>query len=93
MVVLATVSALVLFVSFLGCVGSCRQSRCLVALVSALSLPQYFVCLFTFLLALMAASAYCFMGDPQKPIGDPPPSSLTIACSRFHAPQHEEVQD
>ena len=25
---------LVLFVSFLGCVGSCRQSRCLVALVS-----------------------------------------------------------
>ena len=32
--VLACVSGLVLLVSFLGCVGSCRQSRCLVALVS-----------------------------------------------------------
>lgn len=58
--VLAAVSGLVLFVSFLGCVGSCRQSRCLVAL--------YFVCLFSFLLALMAATAYCFIGDPQKPV-------------------------
>jgi len=58
--ILAAVSGLVLFVSFLGCVGSCRQSRCLVAL--------YFVCLFSFLLALMAATAYCFIGDPQKPV-------------------------
>jgi len=70
-VVLATVSALVLFVSFLGCVGSCRQSRCLVAL--------YFVCLFTFLLALMAASAYCFMGDPQKPIA----ASMRLSMKRY----------
>merc|ERR1719151_78592 len=30
--------------------------------------PQYFVCLFSFLLALMAATAYCFIGDPQKPV-------------------------
>jgi len=58
--VLAAVSGMVLFVSFLGCVGSCRQSRCLVAL--------YFVCLFSFLLALMGATAYCFIGDPQKPV-------------------------
>jgi len=60
LLVLAAVSGLVLFVSFLGCVGSCQQSRCLVAL--------YFVCLFSFLLALMAATAYCFIGDPQRPI-------------------------
>ena len=33
-IILAVISAAVLMVSFLGCVGSCQQSRCLVSMVS-----------------------------------------------------------
>ena len=33
-IILAIISAAVLLVSFLGCVGSCQQSRCLVSMVS-----------------------------------------------------------
>jgi hypothetical protein len=33
-IILAAISAAVLMVSFLGCVGSCQQSRCLVSMVS-----------------------------------------------------------
>jgi len=72
-IILATVSALVVLVSFLGCVGSCKQSRCLVAL--------YFVCLFSFLLVLMGATAYCFMGDPRTPIV----ASMLASMSRYRS--------
>jgi len=61
-IILAAISAAVLLVSFLGCVGSCQQSRCLVSM--------YFLFLSSFLVMLVAGTAYCFLGDPQKHIGN-----------------------
>jgi len=58
--ILCLVSAFILVVSLLGCVGSCQQSRCLVSL--------YFIFVTGFLVILVGGTAYCFLGDPQKPI-------------------------
>jgi len=68
-IILAIISAAVLLVSFLGCVGSCQQSRCLVSM--------YFLFLSSFLVMLVAGTAYCFLGDPEIQIAESMKASMT----------------
>lgn len=69
-IILAIISSAVLMISFLGCVGSCQQSRCLVSL--------YFLFLSSFLVMLVAGTAYCFLGDPQKHIAQSMKASMQL---------------
>jgi len=70
-IILCSVSAFILIISFLGCLGSCQQSRCLVSL--------YFMFLTSFLVVLVGGTAYCFLGDPQKPIA----SSMMTSMAEY----------
>lgn len=69
LIILTIISSAILLVSFLGCVGSCQQSRCLVSL--------YFLFLSSFLVLLVAGTAYCFLGDPQAQIAETMKMSMT----------------
>lgn len=79
LLILAAVSSAVLLVSFLGCVGSWQQSRCLVSL--------YFLCLSSFLVILVAGTAYCFLGDPQQHIAQ----SMKGSMARYKEDNLTEV--
>jgi len=59
-ILLLTVSALVLIVSFLGCIGTWQQSRCLIAC--------YTIALIIFLMLLFGGTCWIFLGDPEGPI-------------------------
>lgn len=60
-ILLITVSALVLIVSFLGCIGTWQQSRCLIAM--------YTIVQIIFLAFLFGGTCWIFLGDPEGPIG------------------------
>lgn len=60
-IILVCVSTLVLLVSFLGCIGTWRQSRCLVAL--------YTIALMIFLALLFGGTCWVFLGDAEGAVG------------------------
>jgi len=66
--ILMIVSAIILFVSFIGCLGPWQRSRCLVAL--------YTIAYFVFLVLLMVGTCWTFLGDVEGAIGNVMNSSM-----------------
>jgi len=78
-IILTIISSAILLISFLGCVGSCQQSRCLVSM--------YFLFLSSFLVMLVAGTAYCFLGDPQAQIAE----TMKMSMARYKGDNMTEI--